>query len=112
MKQKPEGVVKNEVKKILLSYGIFPAKDAHQFTKACHGWYFMPSQNGFGITAVPDFIGHYQGKFFAIETKAPGKVPTKLQQFQLDALNISGAKAFTIDGNYEALKKWLTECVA
>lgn len=112
MKQTAEGMVKDSVKKLLHSYGIMPAKDAHKFTKACHGWYYMPTQNGLGVTGIPDFIGHYQGRFFAIETKAEGKVPTKLQQFQLDALNISGAKAFTVDGSLDEVIFWLTNSVA
>jgi len=33
----------------------------------------MPVQNGMGVVGIPDFIVCWQGRFFAIETKAPGK---------------------------------------
>ena len=55
-----EGVVKKEVKKVL-----------NQFEPHC--WYFMVVPGGFGIGGLPDFIGLYHGKFFAIETKRPGR---------------------------------------
>lgn len=103
----PEGKIKSEVKTLLHSYGIMPAKDAALFTPACRGWYFMPVSNGMGVTGIPDFIGHFRGSFFAVETKTKGKKPTALQQHQLNAISISGAKSFVIDGDLEELKSWL-----
>ena len=58
MAQTPEGKVKDAVKKELRKRDI---------------WYFMPMQNGFGVVGIPDFICCWEGKFLAIETKAPGK---------------------------------------
>lgn len=109
MKATPEGMVKEAVKRKLEASGIMPAKDAHKFTKACRGWYYMPVQNGMGVTSIPDFVGHYKGRMFVIETKAPGKKPTKLQQYQLDAIELSGAKSFMIDGDEKMLDflEWL-----
>lgn len=40
---------------------------------------------------VPDIIGCYQGQFFAIEVKRPGKRPTTLQKHVLDTLIRCGA---------------------
>lgn len=54
----PEGRVKNAVKKVLKDHNI---------------WFFMPMQNGFGVVGIPDFICCWEGRFLAIETKAPGK---------------------------------------
>jgi hypothetical protein len=54
----PEGRVKALVKK---------------FLKAEGAWFFMPVPNGFGVAGIPDFVGCYKGKFFGIETKAPGR---------------------------------------
>lgn len=102
-----EGVVKNSVKTLLQSYGIMPAKDAALFTPACRGWYFMPVSNGMGVTGIPDFIGHFRGSLFAIETKTKGKKPTALQQHQLNAISISGAKSFVVDGDLTELKNFL-----
>ncbi len=61
MAKGPEARVKDQVKKILQERG---------------AWYYMPIQNGMGVVGIPDFIGCYQGQFFAIETKAPGKLNT------------------------------------
>lgn len=110
MKATPEGKVKEAVKKLLETHGVMSAKDAHRFTRACRGWYYMPVQNGMGVTSIPDFVGHYNGKFFAIETKAPGKKPTKLQEYQLEAIKISGAKSFVIDCDTKMLDlvEWLS----
>ena len=58
MAQTPEGRVKDAVKKWL---------------KARGAWYYMPVQNGMGVVGIPDFICCWNGKFLAIETKAPGK---------------------------------------
>jgi hypothetical protein len=58
MAQTPEGKVKAAVKKLLKEHSI---------------WFFMPMQNGFGVVGIPDFICCLNGKFMAIETKAPGK---------------------------------------
>lgn len=52
-------------------------------------WFYMPIQNGMGVTGIPDFVGHLNGKFFAIETKAPKHKDlwaalTPNQQFQVN----------------------------
>lgn len=54
----PEGKVKAAVKRLLKDRGIF--------------WY-CPVQNGMGVVGIPDFICCWNGRFLAIETKAPGK---------------------------------------
>ncbi len=54
----PEGKVKLAVIKLLKENSI---------------WYYMPVQNGMGQTGIPDFICCWDGRFLAIETKAPGK---------------------------------------
>jgi hypothetical protein len=58
MAMTPEGRVKHAVKQELKRRGI---------------WYFMPVSNGMGQVGIPDFICCWEGKFLAIETKAPGK---------------------------------------
>lgn len=44
------------------------------------------------------------GQHFFCEFKAPGEVPTSLQQYYLDQLQLRGHPAFAID-NYEAFIK-------
>lgn len=77
----PEGRVKDAVKKVLKSYGI---------------WYFMPAANGFGKVGVPDIICCYEGKFLAIETKAPGKVANTTANQERCIEEIRAAKGWAL----------------
>lgn len=89
--------VKAVVKKLLDSYS--PAV-----------WYFMPVQRGLGCKrGVPDFVGVCNGCFFSVETKAPGRKPTKLQWHMMSLIGKAGGKAFVIDSaeNLPTLEKWL-----
>ena len=70
----PEGQIKDKVKAYL---------------KEKRAWYFMPVPSGYGIPTL-DFIGCYKGKFFAIETKAPGKEPTRRQFNTMMAMQDAG----------------------
>ncbi len=54
----PEKKVKTKVVAILKTFGAY---------------YFYPVTGGYGASGVPDIVGCYKGKFFAIECKA-GKV--------------------------------------
>ena len=67
----PERLVKMAVRRVLDEYGC---------------WYFMPMMNGYGRTGIPDFVGCYKGKFFAIEAKAEGGTVTPNQQRELLAI--------------------------
>jgi hypothetical protein len=60
----PEGRLKQQVKKVLDKHGV---------------WYYMPVQNGMGVTGIPDFVCCDEGRFLGIETKAAGKNPTPNQ---------------------------------
>ena len=88
-----KGKVKNEIKKLLAEHKIYPAKDAGAFPKDAQGWYCMPSKG------IPDFIGHYKGRFWAIEAKAKGKKPTGFQHLQIMAIRLSGGAVFVVDGS-------------
>ena len=80
----PEGRVKQAVKKVLKDRGI---------------WYFMPMQNGFGVVGIPDFVCCWNGRFLAIETKAPGKKSgtTPNQERRIQEIVEHGGNAFVID---------------
>jgi len=84
MAQTPEGKVKDAVKKVLKAHDI---------------WFFMPMQNGFGVVGIPDFICCWKGQFFAIETKAPGKVSntTPNQKRVIEEINLHGGWAIVVD---------------
>jgi len=72
----PEGKVKAEVKKVLAEYGC---------------WYFMPVMNGYGRSGVPDFIGCYNGAFFAIEAKSASGKLTPSQEREIAVMRAAGA---------------------
>lgn len=103
----PEGLVKSSVRALLAEYLILPASKAGAFPVTAQGWYFMPVPCGHGVSGVPDFIGHHKGRFFGVETKAPGKKPTQFQAMQHAALRISGAVVFVVDGDLAELEEWL-----
>lgn len=91
----PEGRVKEDVKKILKKHNI---------------WYFMPAANGFGKVGVPDFICCWNGKFLAVETKAPGKLSnlTPNQQNRIDEIRSARGWALVID-DAKALEEFINE---
>ncbi|HLZ24526.1 MAG TPA: hypothetical protein VKQ30_20620 [Ktedonobacterales bacterium] len=91
----PEGKVKAKVKVILKRHDC---------------WWDMPVPYGYGKSTV-DFIGCSRGRFFAVETKADGKEPTKLQQAILRAVVAAGGETFVISGPnspvFQDLEEWL-----
>lgn len=90
----PEGKVKQKVKALLKEAGAY---------------YHMPVQNGMGAPTL-DFIGCHQGNFFAIETKAPGKVPTARQEQTITEMRRSRGAVFVVDGTEATvaeLRAWL-----
>ena len=84
MARTPEVLVKQKVKKVLSAYGAY---------------YFMPIGGPFGRAGVPDIVGSYKGKFFAIECKAGKGKPTALQLKEMIAINDSGARAIVVNEN-------------
>jgi hypothetical protein len=89
----PEGKVKARVKAVLKAYAAY---------------YHMPVQNGMGAPAL-DFM-HIQipgVPVFAVETKAPGKVPTVRQEKTIADIRRAGGTVFVIDGSTEELEQWL-----
>lgn len=67
-----EGTVKKDIKAILDTLGVY---------------YFMPSGNGYGRSAIPDFVGCYKGHFIAIEAKADNLQATAIQQRELNRIS-------------------------
>lgn len=61
---------------------------------------------------TPDIITCLNGKFVAIEVKAPGKMSTvsEIQQFQLDKITEAGGIAIASD-NLEKVKEILSQCL-
>lgn len=84
MAMTPEGRVKHAVKKRLDALGI---------------WHFSPAANGFGKVGIPDIICCWNGRFVAIETKAPGKRDntTPNQDARIREIKDAGGWAYVID---------------
>ena len=81
----PENRVKAKIRRWLTGFGAAVS-------------YITPVPGPFGSTnGDPDFIFSFCGIFCAIEAKAPGKKPTKLQLAKHRELRASGALVFVVD---------------
>jgi hypothetical protein len=97
----PESKVKAKLRKLLGNY-----PDVYTY------W---PVPTGFGKTTL-DVLGCYRGRFFEVETKAPGKKPTLRQQVELESIGRAMGKTFVITGTdspvFDELRQWLDELTA
>ena len=91
----PEGKVKAEVRKYLVSIGCRPA-GGKMPEGGVSGWFYFPVQNGIGVVGIPDIVGCYKGRFFAIETKAPGKKKNLSKNQSLRIQEIKDAQGVVI----------------
>ena len=88
----PEGEIKAYVKRRL---------DAEFDSRPPFAHYrFMPVQTGYGKRSL-DFLLCIYGKFYAIETKAPGKDLTELQKITRDEIQAAGGTVYKVD-SYES----------
>jgi len=78
----PEGKVKDAVRRVLARHN-----DIYSH------W---PVPYGYGRSTL-DWIGCFHGVFIAIETKAPGEVPTRRQKQIIGEIERAGGKVFVID---------------
>jgi Holliday junction resolvase len=68
----------------------------------------MPATHGYGTSGVPDIIGCYKGRMFAIECKAGNNRPTALQMKNLNAVAAAGGFAEVInEENIEDVRRML-----
>jgi len=93
--QTPEGKIKTEIKRLLDEY------DAY---------YFMPQPGFLCKIGIADFCCCLNGTYIAIEAKAGRKLPTAIQQRELDKVNAAGGVALCINAeNIHALPLILDE---
>jgi hypothetical protein len=107
MADTPEGKVKKDVRKFLHEEGCVKAgMKKKDYPPEQHGWYYMPSANGLGVSGIPDFVGCYGGWFFSIETKAPGKLneATPNQEKRMEEIRCADGVVFLVD-NVEVLQE-------
>lgn len=86
---KPEGKVKKQIR---------------DFLKQQDVWHFCPQGGRFGTSGIPDIVGCYEGKFFAVEVKAPGKIHsglTALQNERIAEIRFAGGKSCVTDSIHD-----------
>lgn len=74
---------------------------------ALGAYHFMPATGGYGKSGVPDIVGCFRGKFFAIECKAGAGKTTPLQEKALkDIWAAGGIQAVVNEANMHEIG-WL-----
>ena len=87
----PEKRVKTKVVAILKELGTY---------------YFYPVTGGYGASGVPDIVGCYKGRFFAIECKAGKGKTTALQEKNIAQIIAQGGLAMVInEDNIEEVRR-------
>jgi Holliday junction resolvase len=77
--------------------------------KLLGAYYFYPVTGGYGSSGVPDIVGCYNGRFFAIECKAGTNKPTALQEKNIDAIHASNGAAIVVNEiNMMEVTQWIT----
>ena len=77
--------------------------------KALGAYFFYPVTGGYGGSGVPDIVGCYKGKSFAIECKAGKNKPTPLQQKNIDSIAAQGGAVWVVnEENMKGVTAWLT----
>lgn len=84
MSKTPEGMIKDQVRKVLDGMGAY---------------YFFPAANGLGRAGIPDVVACIGGYFVGIECKAGSKQPTALQQRELDNIEKAGGTGLLVNAD-------------
>lgn len=84
-----EGILKDKIK---------------AFLKAKGAYYNMPVPGGYGTPAL-DIHGCYRGRFFSIETKAPGGKPTPRQELCMRNIQAAGGDVMWTD-SFNSFVSW------
>lgn len=71
-------------------------------------WHFTPYMAGRGISGIPDIIGCYKARFFSVEVKRPGCLPTPLQKRRMEEIKQRDGAVFagTADVVIPQLERW------
>ena len=78
-------------------------------------WQYWPVSNGMGRHGIPDCLGCYNGHFFSVEAKKPGRRgeenrgASALQMRELQSITDNGGLAWICDGpeEVEGIIDWL-----
>ena len=105
---KSEAGVKEDIKKWLTAHRIHDMKGVKSAPEnMIEGFFYMPVQNGMGLTGVSDFMICYHGQTIVVETKAENKPakPTGDQQAFIDAIEKAGGYGVCVN-SLEMFVKW------
>ena len=105
---KSEAGVKEDIKKWLTAHRIHDMKGVKSAPEnMIEGFFYMPVQNGMGLTGVSDFMICYHGQTIVVETKAENKpaTPTGDQQAFIDAIEKAGGYGVCVN-SLEMFSKW------
>lgn len=70
----PHGKLREEITDYLTSIG---------------AWWYATNSQGYGRKGIPDVVGCYRGRFFAIEVKVAPDTPSPWQKRELAAITLS-----------------------
>jgi hypothetical protein len=94
----PEKKVKDKVKALLASEGVY---------------FFMPATHGFGRSGVPDIVACVNGLFLAIETKAGTNKPTALQVREIETIRRNNGVAVVVnEENWDMVRELIRKLKA
>lgn len=91
----PEGKIKKKLTDMLKKHSV---------------WYFLPGNNGFGRSGIPDVIAIVHGIFVGIECKADEtKEPTALQMDCAKRIRAAGGYWFLVcdEGTTSQVEQWI-----
>ena len=97
----PESKLKDKIKEFLKLRGVASLTNP---VFSARGFYWMPVPGPVGAPFL-DFVGCYNGRFFAIETKAPGQKPTPRQQINIALVEQSRGEVWVGD-DFDKFKDW------
>lgn len=107
---KSEAGVKDDTKRWLNAHLVFDTYElARSKPPIVLGFFYMPVQNGMGLTGVPDFSICFMGRFVVAESKAENKPPkpTALQRSFIEATKRAGGVGFTFNSLTMFIKQWV-----
>lgn len=105
----PEGKVKKAIREALVGMGLKRA-GGDDVDNPAVGWFYMPANNGMGVSGIPDFMGIFHGRPFGVEAKGPDGAPTALQLDRMGEIDAAGGITLVIDpSNVRDLEKLLLE---
>lgn len=100
----PEHAVKKQIDALLKKYEFVTVPGREEKYKIM--WWYKPQSGTYGRAGIPDYIGCFNGRLFAIEAKAAKGKLTVLQENALEQIKKAGGRVFVIWGGDERHKPY------